>query len=145
MQRKVVHPEAHRIAATITKFVNIVFERRLGLSREVIDAVSDALDAGYSEDEIRIAFWTTRCASDSWLGDQIRDKAFGPEIVLRFKGGMNSRTAQPAKRWLDDCISRAPEMLPSLVTATLNQLPEEWRKEERTRLVRNFVQVEKEG
>ena len=127
------------IADNITHFVNKVFGRRLGLlgpSRSLREAVQKALEDGYTEDELRMAFWVARCvAGDNWIGSQLQAN-MQPEIVLRHCGGMNKETGKPAARWLDNLIEKAGEINKPLVNATLAILPDDMRLREEELLKR---------
>jgi len=124
--------DAVQLAEHITKFVNAAFGRklgRLGPSRNLIDAIDTAMEAGYTRDEIRIVFWAARCTTNSWIGTALAAKA-QPELVLRHSGGMNTITGKPAKRWLDDLLDEVGEINSNLARAILRSLPEEMRAEE---------------
>ncbi len=130
---------AYPLAEYITKFVNAVFGRRLGLlgpSRSLQQAIKGALECGYTQDEIRMAFWAARCIpGESWINKQLQGD-LQPEIVLRHSGGMNKITGKPAARWLDDLIEKADEINRPLVKVTLEALPEEMIDSERELLKR---------
>ncbi len=134
-----VHVRTYNIADNITHFVNNVFGRKLGLmgpSRSLQQAVQKALDDGYTEDEIRMAFWAARCVTgESWINKQLQGD-LQPEIVLRHSGGMNKITGKPAMRWLDDLVEKAAEINKPLVRATLETLPESMRPREEELLKR---------
>jgi hypothetical protein len=125
--------EATDLARHITQFVNAAFGRklgRLGPSRNLVDAVQEALDYGYSDIEVRMAFWSARCIPNSWIGAALAGTT-QPELVLRHKGGMNTITGKPAKRWLDDLTDSVGEINPRLAAAILRTLPEEMQQGER--------------
>ena len=134
-----VSPRAYNIADNVTNFVNKVFGRKLGLmgpSRSLQQAVQKTLDDGYTEDEIRIAYWAARCIpGEAWVGVQLQGD-LQPEIVLRHSGGMNKITGKPAVRWLDDLVEKAAEINKLLVHATLKTLPESMRLKEEELLER---------
>lgn len=131
--------EAWALTEHVTRFFNSAFNRNLGPSRAIYDAVVGALEAGYSRDELRVAFWVARCVTgDAWMKDALQNDMF-PDIVLRFKGGMNTKTGVPAKRWLDELTSRAGETNPVLVGAILDRLPPEMRAGEVELLTRNQI------
>lgn len=116
-----------RLCEHITRFINYAFSRRLRASRALHDAILAAQEGGYNEDEIRLAFWVARCIpGEDWLKDNLR-KSLEPHLVLRYQGRLNTYTGKPAKRWLDDLLSRASETSPSLIKGTLNTLPEDMR------------------
>lgn len=133
----------------LTAFVNAAFGRRLRPSLSLYDAVRAAVEAGYTGDEIRLAFWVARCGNDAWLKDALRADGvtdqrgrtyhMGPDVVLRHKGGLNTMTGNAAKRWLDDLLSRASETSPALVAAILRELPAEMRPDELSLLQRMEV------
>ena len=136
--------EATDLAAHITQFVNITFGRslgRLGPSRNLCDAVQEALDHGYTPIEIRMAFWAARCIPDSWITTTLSGSA-QPEIVLRHKGGMNTITGKPAKRWLDDLVDAVGEINPRLASAVLRVLPEKMQNDERDLLEQAGITVD---
>jgi len=135
--------ETWRLNEHVTRFVNVAFGRKLRASRALHDAICSALEAGYSQDEVRIAFWVARCASgDAWLKERIMAADIGIEIVLRHKGGMNASTGKPAKRWLDELLSRASETNPSLLAGVLVRLPQDMIDGERKLLRRMEVPVD---
>ena len=124
----------------VTRFVNAAFGRRLRPSRALYDAVRAARESGYTGDECRLAFWVARCVSgDFWIKERLTAAEIGPEIILRHKGGINNQTGKPAKRWLDDLLSRASETNPRLVSEVLIRLPEDMQDEERQLLERMDV------
>lgn len=119
------------LTVKITRFMNVAFGRRLRPSRAMYDAIVSATEAGYTEEEIRIAYWTARCiAGDVWLKEAL-SKDLSPEIVLRHHGGINPKTGQPAKRWLDDMISRVGETNRVLIAQVYKKLPDDMKEEER--------------
>jgi hypothetical protein len=132
---KLVSPsvEATLLADVVTRFVNSAFRRRLGVgfgpSRSLEDAVQLAFDHGYSEEQIRMAFWAARCIPGTWIGEQL-GKSIQPEIVLRHKGGMNTITGKPAVRWLDDLVERVGEINPRVAAAVWRSLPKEMQASE---------------
>jgi hypothetical protein len=130
---------AYRIADNVTNFVNKAFGRKLGLmgpSRSLQQAVQKALNNGYTEDEIRIAYWAARCVpGESWINKQLHAD-LQPEIILRHSGGMNKITGKPAVRWLDDLVEKAAEINKPLARATLEILPECMRMSEEALLGR---------
>ena len=124
--------DAWLLAERITKFVNSAFGRklgRLGPSRNLVDAVQAALDNGYSQEEIRMAFWAARCIPRTWIGEQLA-QSIQPELALRHKGGMNTITSKPAVRWLDDLVEKVGEINPRIAAAVLKNLPEEMQATE---------------
>lgn len=131
-----------RLAHHLTAFVNAAFGRSLRTSRALVEAAQEALEAGYTEDELRTAFWTTAGLQGYWLRTALRDGMIGPEIVLRFKGGTNSQTGKPAKRWLDETIARAHETNPLIVGMTLRRLPAEMLADEKALLGRVKIDYE---
>lgn len=143
--------EAWKLNEHLIEFVNNAFGRRLRPSRTLYDAIVAALDAGYQEDDIRLAFWCARCIPGQlWIKDALtagydKGSMASPEHVLRFRGGMNNSTGVPAKRWLDDLISRADEVNPVTVEMVLKHLPESIREDERQLLERNKVPIGSRG
>lgn len=133
-------PAAERLAQHITSFFNVAFGRRTTGSRELVDAVAGALADGYSEDEIRIAFWIARCVTGkaSWLSDQLRADLM-PHIVLRHHGRLNNITGKEAKRWLDDLLARRLEANQGMVRQLLDRLPTHLQAEEIELLKRTGV------
>jgi hypothetical protein len=130
------------LADRCTKFFNVAFGRKLRTSRALRDAVFSALEAGYSEDDVRIAFWVARCLSgEGWLKDALQGD-MSPDVILRFKGGTNPTTGKPAKRWLDELTSRASETKPLMVGNVLARLPQDMIEEERALLGRMSVSIE---
>lgn len=135
--------ETWQLNEHVTRFINAAFGRKLRPSRALHDAICAAIESGYSHDEIRIAFWVARCASGvAWIKDRMMAGDADTEIVLRHKGGMNPSTGKPAKRWLDDLLSRASETNPSLVNGVLTRLPKEMIDGERDLLRRMEVLVD---
>jgi hypothetical protein len=138
--------DAHvwEITDHITMFVNNAFGRRLRRSRALYDAILDALLSGYSEDELRVAFWTARTLTgndgQTWLCDAL-SRDLPPEIVLRFRGALNTRTGATAKRHLDELLSRVDETNPMLVSRVLEKLPEDMRAGEQELLGRMNVPI----
>lgn len=126
----------------VTRFVNVTFGRRLGGSRSLYDAIRTAKADGYSDNEIRIAFWVVRCAQDQagWLTTELSKNGM-PELALRHQGGLN-RWGQPARRWLDELISQARETNGAMVAAILDRLPEDMKAGERELLAAMEVPIE---
>jgi hypothetical protein len=139
--------EAWRLTEHITWFVNIAFVRKLRPNRALCDSIRAALESGYSEDEIRLAFWVSRCiAGDHWLKQKLIEHAVMPELVLRHKGGINIKTGAPAKRWLDELLACAQETNPALIAAILRRIPDDAREGETAMLKRvNVVWGELDG
>ncbi len=120
----------------LTRFVNAVYGRKLSGSLGFYESIVSAIDHGYTEDEIRIAFWVVRCLpGDSWLRAKLQE-GLAPAIVLRHQGGINRVTGSEAKRWLDDMVSRRLEMHPSVVGSVLRKLPDDLREGEEALLKR---------
>ena len=136
--------DARELADRITAFFNVAFGRKLKTSRATITAITDALEVGYTQDEIRLAFWSARCiAGEQWIKDVLRKDAT-PELVLRFKGGLNSKTMKYAKQWLDELSSRIGETDQTLIGHLLARLPKEMQESERELLRRNSISWEGE-
>lgn len=113
-----------KLAEHLTTFVNLVFGRRLRPSRAFYEAIADALDeGGYTDAELRLAFWVARCLPEYWMKSALSED-MSPDIVLRFKGGMNAQTGKPSKKWLDELLSRASETNPTIVGKVLEKLGE---------------------
>jgi len=128
LKRRAENPAAVSLAAWAVAFVNVTWGRRLRASKALVDAVAEALDAGYSEDDIRSAFWVTATlGGNDWLKDAMRpgDRPLAPEVVLRFHGGTNPVTGKEAARWLDDRLARVEETSGSLVAGVLARLKRE--------------------
>jgi len=127
----------------VTRFSNHAWSRQLRSSRSLASAIESALEDGYSEDEVRLAFWCARCViHDNWLKSAIGDEChLPPEIVLRHDGGINNQTGKPAVRWLDVLLSRADEMATRVVEEVMNSLPEDMRAGERELLTRMKVKL----
>lgn len=124
-------PAAERLTEHITRFFNVAFNRRTTGSRELVDAVLSALADGYSEDEIRLAFWIARCVTGkaAWLSEQLRADLM-PHIVLRHQGRLNNITGKEAKRWLDDLLARRLEANRTMLNSLLGALPPDMQAEE---------------
>ena len=135
--------EQQALAVKIVRFFNAAFARKVIGSRALIEAIVSAEDAGYTHDEMRIAFWAARCLDDgdNWLRGVLKSGA-GPELVLRHAGHVNPITGKPAKRWLDDLTSRIRETNPAIVGRILNSLPEDMREDEASLLERMEVAYE---
>lgn len=132
------HKDAPALTEHLRKFFNAAFGRNVRSSRLLLDHVSSALSDGYSEDEIRIAFWVARCSTgkSTWLCEQLRSGELLPHIVLRHHGRLNNVTGKEAKRWLDELLARAGEVNMVMVTALLDSLPAEMRPGEEELLAR---------
>jgi len=124
-------PKAEALMGPIVRFFNAAFGRRSTGSRELVDALASALADGYTEDEIRVAFWVARCVTGkaSWLSEQLRADLL-PHIVLRHAGRLNTVTGKEAKRWLDDLLARRLEVNTTMVKSLLAGLPEDMREGE---------------
>ena len=124
-------PAAERLSLHITRFFNAAFGRRTTGSRELVDAVTGALADGYSEDEIRIAFWIARCVTGkaAWLSEQLRSDLM-PHIVLRHHGRLNNVTGKEAKRWLDDLLARRLEVNTQMLKSLLGIVPPDMQADE---------------
>lgn len=126
-----------QLTVHVTTVINVLFDRKLRPSRAMHDAIRDALEAGYSTDEVKVSFWVARCiAGDVWLKQKLLSREASPELVLRHKGGINTTTGAPAKRWLDEMLSRASETNGPLVAASLDRLPPGVQEKEREMLTR---------
>lgn len=135
--------ESWKLTEHLTRFTNLVFGRKLRASRALHDAVVSAEESGYTHDEMRLAFWVARCISgETWLKTALQKDQLSPDIVLRHKGHTNPKTGQPAKRWLDELVSRANETNPLLVGAVLSKLPADMIEGERELLTRMEVAFE---
>lgn len=138
--------ELWKLNVHLTRFVNVVFGRKLRPSLALYDAIVSAESAGYTHDDMRLAYWVARCiVGDGWLKSTLQamgDNALSPDILLRHHGGINPKTGQPAKRWLDELVSRASETNPMLVGSVLGRLPEDMIEGERELLRRNEVPFE---
>jgi len=119
--------ESVSIADSIIRFVNPAFGRRLSVSRSLCDAIRSALDDGYSPDEIRSVFWVARSLpGEVWIKNALSidwHNPIPPEMALRHHGGVNPVTGVPAKRWLDELLSRRLETNPQLIGVVLESLP----------------------
>lgn len=135
---KPLHPRAEDLSKHLVRFFNAAFSRNVRGSREFVEAVSSALSDGYSEDEIRLAFWVARCSTGkaTWLSDQLKSGELLPHIVLRHHGRLNNVTGKEAKRWLDDLLARAGEMNVPMMKALFNTLPDDMKDYEQALLVR---------
>jgi hypothetical protein len=149
MRSKVERPPSKddpnwKLAEHITEFVNIVFGRRLRASRALYAAVVEAKESGYTDDEIRIAYWAAAGLGGYWVRQALKED-MSPEIVLRHKGGTNPRTGQPAQRCLDDLLARLGETNAVITKATLEQLEQKmgpgYAEEENQLLKRMNVEV----
>lgn len=139
-----VMAKATALAPHITRFFNVAFNRKTRPgSRLLVDGIYDALRDGYSEDEVRIAFWIARCVTGkaAWLSEALRADLL-PHIVLRHHGRLNNVTGKEAKRWLDEMLERLPEANQSMMRSLFTALPEDMRPGERELLARMGVTIE---
>ena len=136
--------KAWKLTEWVAKFCSAVFNRRFKPSRAVYEQISSAMNEyGYTEDDIKLAYWAAKCIPGEWLGLKIEAREIGPDLVVRHKGGHNSITGKPAKQWLDDLTSRSGEMNPVIVGRVLNfALPQEMREEEKELLDREGIKYE---
>lgn len=138
-------PIALALTEHLTTFVNVAFGRRLGLlgpSRSLYDAVVSALEDGYTDAEMRLAFWIARCLpGDEWIKMQLQG-TLAPEIVLRHLGKTNPVTGKPSVRWLDDLLARAGEVNPVVVATVLGSLPDDIRQGERELLTQYRIPIQ---
>ena len=121
-------PLAVRLAAWVVAFVNVTWGRKLRAAKSLVDTIQDVLESGYSEDDVRSAFWVTATLPGSdWLKEALRpgDRPIQPEIVLRYHGGVNPVTGKEAVRWLDDRLARVEETSGRLVAGVLERLKKE--------------------
>ena len=126
-----------QLADRVTTFMNLVFRRRLRTSRALYDAIASARESGYTEDEIRIAPWVVRTAKTDtenpgglyWLKQHL-SVGGSPDLIYRHKGRTNPVTGQPAKRWLDEALSRIDETNPRMISVLLERFPKQMRDEE---------------
>ena len=135
--------KAQALAPHVTRFFNVAFSRKTRPgSRLLVDGVYDALRDGYSEDEIRIAFWVARCVTGkaTWLSEQLKADLL-PHIVLRHHGRLNNVTGKEAKRWLDEMLERLPEANVAMMQALFSALPEDMRPGEKELLARMGVTI----
>ena len=130
-------PTAEALAGPIVRFFNAAFGRRTTGSRELVDALTSALADGYTEDEVRVAFWVARCVTGkaAWLSEQLRADLM-PHIVLRHAGRLNTVTGKEAKRWLDDLLARRLEVNTTMIKSLLSALPDDMREGEADLLMR---------
>lgn len=140
-------PKCAEIADKIVRFVNIAFGRKLAASRALHDAIRDAMADGYTEDEIRVVYWVARCLPGTvWLKSALAmdcDRgSVAPELALRHHGELNPITGQPAKRWLDEMLSRRLETNPQLIGVLLDSLPTEMSNSEKALLARMEIPFE---
>lgn len=134
--------ETWKLTERLTRFTNAAFGRRLRPSRALHEAVVSAVESRYTFDEMRLAFWVARCISgEGWLKTALQED-LSPDIVLRHKGHVNPKSGQPARRWLDELISRANETNPTLIGAVLRRLPADMIEEEAALLKRMEVPYE---
>lgn len=113
---------AVKLAAWVTAFVNAVWGRRLRAAKSLVDTITDVLENGYSEDDVRSCFWVTAALPGTdWLKDALRpgDRAILPELVLRFHGGTNPVSGQEAKQWLPDRLARVEETSPRIIEGVI--------------------------
>jgi hypothetical protein len=139
-----LRPAAERLSAHITRFFNVAFGRHTVGSRELVGAVLDALADGYSEDEIRIAFWIARCVTGeaAWLSERLRSTLL-PPVVLRHHGRLNNITGKEAMRWLDDLLARRLETNQAMMKSLWSSLPEDMKEDERELLARMGVTIDR--
>jgi len=131
------------LAEHLVKFTNVSLGRKLRPSRALYDAVTEALDAGYTQDDLRVAFWSAVGLPNHWIRRALRED-LSPEVLLRFKGGTNPKSGVPAKRWLDELVARADETNPVLIGQTLSRLPQQMRDCEREFLTKVGMSFDEE-
>lgn len=124
-RKGIADPNAVKLAAWAVEFVNTAWGRRLRASKSLVDSIADALENGYTRDEVRSAFWVTATlVGDDWPKEAMRpgDRAIAPEIILRFHGGVNPQSGKEAVRWLDDRLARVEETSAPLIQTVLARL-----------------------
>ena len=105
MRRREPDVRAKALAEKVVKFVNLTWGRRLRPSLGLVQAVDEALEAGYEPDQIRAVFWAAACGADDFMKRVLHPReGRGPELALRHKGGTNPDTGKPAVRWLDSLV-----------------------------------------
>lgn len=111
MRRREPDPQARGLADKIVKFVNLTWGRKLRPSLGLVQAVDEALEAGYTPDQIRAVYWTAACGGDDFIKRVLHPReGRGPELALRHKGGTNPDSGKPAVRWLDALWEKVGEM-----------------------------------
>lgn len=110
-----------RIADRIIRILNAVGRRRLGRNRALEEAVVKALRAGYPEDEILGALWGGLCGPVEWWRSEQGGNC-DPMLLLRFRGGVNPTTGQPARQWLPELLATLPEAAPQYVRNAMEAL-----------------------
>lgn len=110
-----------RIADRIIRILNAVGRRRLGRNRALEEAVVKALRAGYPEDEILGALWGGLCGPVEWWRSEQGGNC-DPMLLLRFRGGINPTTGQPARQWLPELLAVLPEAAPQYVRNAIEAL-----------------------
>jgi hypothetical protein len=130
---------AAHIADRITSILNAVGRRRLARNRALEEAVGKALDAGYPEDEIIGALWGGLCGPVEWWRSEQGGNC-DPMLLLRFRGGVNPTTGQPARQWLPELLATLPEVGPQYVRNAMEALTKhgldaevDWLRERRVR------------
>jgi hypothetical protein len=119
---KVVTPAARQLTDAVVRFVNLAWGRHLRSSLGLAEAVQEALDDGYTEDQVRAAYWSAACQDGFIRGVLTTGEGGSPELCLRHKGGTNNETGKAAKRWLDLLWETVGEMRPTLITNLLADL-----------------------
>ena len=126
MRRREPDVRAKALAEKVVKFVNLTWGRRLRPSLGLVQAVDEALEAGYEPDQVRAVFWAAACGADDFMKRVLHPReGRGPELALRHKGGTNPDTGKPAVRWLDSLWEKVGEMNPDAVLSLLARLRRE--------------------
>lgn len=137
-QAKIVTQTARDLAEKIVKFVNLAWGRRLRSSLGLVEAVQDALDVGYTPDQIRGVYWSAACQDGFIRGVLTAAEGGSPELCLRHKGGTNPETGKSAKRWLDLLWETVSEMRPNLISELLVDLATAVRIGDKSRAMNDY-------
>lgn len=120
-ERVTISAGAERIAARLTKITNGVLGRKLGKNRALSEAVEKALGVGFTEDEIVSALWAGLCGPDGWWRAEEGGRA-SLTLLMRYAGGTNPQTGQPAKQFLPENASRFGEVFPARIAEAVTKL-----------------------
>jgi hypothetical protein len=92
-------------ASLALRFYNTVLKRSLGPTAGNLRVIRETLKAGYSVAHLATAFVVARWGPDRWyMEEKYRTDL---SLLLRFKGGTNTRTGREAKRHLDSLVEMA--------------------------------------
>jgi hypothetical protein len=116
-----IGPVAVTLADRVTAITNAVLDRRLGRNRALGEGIEKALKVGYTADEVLQALWSGLCGPDSWWRSETGGNA-ALTLLIRFQGGVNPSTGQPAKQFLPELSARFGDVYPARITEAVAKL-----------------------